>query len=102
MNNSNINDLQQYVKDWIENIGETNWTKWNYFARLVEEVGEVGEQLSLSEGIKKHKKFNKAILEEEIGDVLFVLCGLSNELNINLSEAFQKVRLKHKKKFGDI
>lgn len=96
-----LKKLQKYVADWIESFGETNWTKWNYFSRLVEEVGEVGEQLSLSEGIKKHKKFNKSVLKEEIGDVLFVLLALSNKLNIDLSEAFEKVRQKHKRKFGD-
>lgn len=94
--------LQKYVKDWIENIGETNWTKWNYFARLVEEVGEIGEQLSLSEGIKNHKKFNKTKLKEELGDVLFVLLALSNKLGIDLEDAFKRIREKHKKKFGDI
>jgi len=97
-----LKELQKYVKDWIDNVGETNWTKWNYFSRLVEEVGEVGEELSLSEGIKKHKQFDKVHLEEEIGDVLFVLLALSNELEVDLSEAFERVRAKHKRKFGDL
>ncbi len=97
-----LKELQKYVRDWINNVGETNWTKWNYFSRLVEEVGEVGEQLSLSEGVKKHKKFDKDVLKEEIGDVLFVLLALSNKLDIDLSEAFNKVREKHKRKFGDV
>ncbi|HII29949.1 nucleotide pyrophosphohydrolase [Candidatus Woesearchaeota archaeon CG08_land_8_20_14_0_20_47_9] len=97
-----LNELQQYVKAWIEEIGETNWTKWNYFSRLVEEVGEVGEQLSLSEGVKRHKSFDKAQLEEELGDILFVLAALSNELGIDLETAFEMMRAKHKRKFGDI
>lgn len=97
-----LKELQKYVQDWINNVGETNWTKWNYFSRLVEEVGEVGEQISLSEGVKKHKRYDKVTLEEEIGDVLFVLLALSNELGIDLSEAFRRVREKHKRKFGDI
>jgi len=69
---------------------------------LVEEVGELGEQFSLSEGIKRHKSFDEARLEEGIGYILFVLLALSNELKIDLSEAFKKVRAKHKRKFGDL
>ncbi len=97
-----LGEIQKYVAEWIEKVGEPDWQKWNYFARLVEEVGEVGEVLSIREGHKKHKKASKERLEEEIGDVLFVLAALANKLGINLEKAFMEGRKKLKRNFGDI
>jgi len=50
-----LKELQMFVDKWINTIGEPDWTKWNYFARLVEEVGEVGEIFSIQEGHKRHE-----------------------------------------------
>lgn len=97
-----LSEIQRYVKEWIEKVGERDWTKWNYFARLVEEVGEVGEFLSLKEGHKKHKSLKGKDLEEEVGDIIFVLAAFANKLGIDLERCFSKVRKKHKRKFGDI
>jgi NTP pyrophosphatase (non-canonical NTP hydrolase) len=97
-----LSEIQKYVAEWIEKVGEKDWHKWNYFSRLVEEVGEVGEILSIREGHKKHKKAGKKRLEEEIGDILFVLAALANKLGINLEKAFMECRKKLKRDFGDI
>ena len=97
-----LNEIQKYVAQWIEEVGERDWHKWNYFSRLVEEVGEVGEILSIREGHKKHKKAKPERLEEEIGDILFVLAALANKLGIDLEKAFAECRKKLKRDFGDI
>ncbi len=97
-----LSEIQKYVAKWIERVGENDWEKWNYFARLVEEVGEVGEILSIREGHKKYKKAKSGRLEEEMGDILFVLAALANKLEVDLEEAFIECRKKLKRKFGDI
>ena len=97
-----LSEIQKYVAEWIEKVGEKDWGKWNYFARLVEEVGEVGEFLSIKEGRKKHKSLKGRDLEEEMGDIIFVLAALADKLGIDLERCFAKVRKKLKRDFGDI
>ncbi len=95
-----LKELQEYVDKWIKMIGETDWTKWNYFARLVEEASEIGEILSIQEGHKKHKKIEDFDIEVEIGDVLFVTSALANCLGLDLNKCFRKVQKKLNKQFG--
>ena len=95
-----LKELQEYVDKWIKTIGETDWTKWNYFARLVEEVSEIGEIVSIQEGHKKHKKIEDFDIEVEIGDVLFVTSALANCLGLDLNECFRKVQKKLDEQFG--
>lgn len=95
-----LEELQEFVDKWIKTIGETDWTKWNYFARLVEEVGEVGEVLSIQEGHKKHKRAEDFDVGEELGDILFVTSALANKLGYDLNECFEKVKKKLEVEFG--
>ena len=95
-----LKELQEYVDEWIKTIGEGDWSKWNYFARLVEEVSEIGEILSMQEGHKKHKRIEDFDIEVEVGDVLFVTSALANCLDLDLNKCFGKVRKKLDKQFG--
>lgn len=59
-------------------------------ARLSEEVGELAREVNHYYGEKPKKKTEKEkSIEEELGDILFVLTCFANSLNIDLSEAFQ-------------
>ncbi|NIO44227.1 MAG: hypothetical protein GTN36_01570 [Candidatus Aenigmarchaeota archaeon] len=97
-----LKELQEFVDKWIKTIGETDWTRWNYFSRLVEEVGEVGEVLSIKEGHKKHKKPEDFDLEVELGDILFVTSALANKLGYDLNKCFEKVKKKLDSEFGEL
>lgn len=59
-------------------------------ARLSEEVGELAREINHYHGEKPKKKTEKpGTIEEEIGDIIFVLACFANSLNIDLSEAFE-------------
>jgi NTP pyrophosphatase (non-canonical NTP hydrolase) len=61
---------------------------------LVSEVGEVVKDATKSSeyGMKKEEL---EVKEDEIGDVLFSLCAVANDLDINLEEAFESTLKKY-------
>ena len=64
-------------------------------ARLTEELGELSREVQHVYGMKK-KKINEAVksLEEETGDLLFVLICFANQQGIELDVALEKVMAK--------
>lgn len=58
-------------------------------ARLTEEVGELAREVNHYHGEKPKKETEEySTIEEEIGDIIFVLTCFANSLNIDLSSAF--------------
>lgn len=58
-------------------------------ARLTEEVGELAREVNHYYGEKPKKSSEKAYtVEEELGDILFVLACFANSLDIDLSKSF--------------
>jgi len=58
-------------------------------ARLSEEVGELAREVNHYYGEKPKKQSEpEQTIEEELGDILFVLTCFANSLDIDLSEAF--------------
>lgn len=59
-------------------------------ARLTEETGELAREINhyYGEKPKKSSEVEKSI-EEELGDVIFVLTCFANSLDIDLSQAFE-------------
>lgn len=83
-----INEAQKDV-DWrIKEYGGY-WKPLSMFARLAEEVGEVGRAMNIEYGgkRKKHKDDGNKI-SEEIADVFFTLLAICNTLNIDLEKEF--------------
>jgi NTP pyrophosphatase (non-canonical NTP hydrolase) len=74
-------------------------------ARLAEEVGELARLLNARFGPKRPKE-GEALpeLEEELGDILFVLAVLAAELDVSLSTAgtksLEKARRRDATRFG--
>jgi len=59
-------------------------------ARLSEETGELAREVNHYYGEKPKKPTEEEkTVEEELGDILFVLSCIANSLNIDLSEAFE-------------
>jgi NTP pyrophosphatase (non-canonical NTP hydrolase) len=56
---------------------------------LVEEVGEVAQQLKRTWS-PNYDSFTKNAIAEELADVLFVLLGLAELLDVDLAEAMKK------------
>lgn len=58
-------------------------------ARLSEEVGELAREVNHYYGEKPKKATEQEkTVEEELGDIIFVLSCFANSLEIDLSEAF--------------
>jgi len=88
--------LEQYQKEVAELVKQFNfnWSTYVQFIHLVEEVGELGEALTVKEGDRQAGSGEKAQAdhgdnEEEFGDVLFTLMELANKYNISLSKMME-------------
>lgn len=88
--------LEQYQKEVVELVKKFNfnWSKYVQYIHLVEEIGELGEAITVKEGDRKAGSGEKAQadhgdIEEEFGDILFTLMGLSNKYNISLSKVME-------------
>lgn len=83
------NKYQKEVDDWVNDYVIGYWSPHEILARLTEETGEVARVINQIYGPKKKKGSEKLMdLKEEIGDVLFTICCLSNSLDIDLDECF--------------
>lgn len=59
-------------------------------ARLTEEVGELAREVNHYYGEKPKKSSEEArTVEDELGDIIFVLTCFANSLEIDLSKAFE-------------
>ena len=96
-----LKEVQAEVDAWI------GGTKTGYFppllqlARLVEEVGELARVLAHREGKAPKPGEDVGDLEEEIGDVLFVLASLANREGVELEIAFARVVEKYRRRDRD-
>ncbi|MEO2076408.1 MAG: nucleotide pyrophosphohydrolase [Bacillus sp. (in: firmicutes)] len=87
-----MKELQQEVDTYIGQFKEGYFSPLAMLARLTEELGELAREINhyYGEKPKKSSETEKAI-EEELGDLLFVIICLANSLNINLEEAHDMV-----------
>ena len=85
-------DVQKKLDDWAQTLEKPYWSPFSNFARLAEEVGEVGRLLNHIYGDKPKKPDEaKQELGEEIMDVIFSCVCLANSHGIDLDEEFEKV-----------
>jgi len=93
---------QKQVDDLVQPLEKPYFGPLSGFARLVEEVGEMGRCLNHKYG-DKVKKTTEAPddLEGEIGDVLFCLICAANRENIDLDKAMKKVLRKFSTRDAD-
>lgn len=86
----NTKEIQSRVDEYISQFKEGYFSPLSMMARLTEEVGELAREVNHYYGEKPKKKTEEyKTIEEELGDVLFVLICFANSLNINLSQAFE-------------
>lgn len=84
--------LQEEVDGYINGFKEGYFPPMELLARLTEELGELSREVQHVYGMKK-KKSDEAIrsLEEETGDLLFVLICFANAEGISLEKALTSV-----------
>ncbi|MGP4075306.1 nucleotide pyrophosphohydrolase [Halobacillus sp. K22] len=89
--NYTTKDIQKRVDEYISQFKEGYFSPLSLQARLTEEVGEMAREINHHYGEKQKKSTEKSKeLEEELGDVLFVLTCFANSLDMDLSEAFEQ------------
>ncbi|MFY0757836.1 nucleotide pyrophosphohydrolase [Metabacillus dongyingensis] len=95
MGNKTIKDLQKEVDAYIGQFKEGYFSPLAMMARLTEEMGELAREINHTYGEKPKKQSEQEKkIEEEAGDILFVLICLANSLNIDLEEAHNLVMKK--------
>ncbi len=87
-----LQTYQKQIDDWVQGYEKPYWHPLSQFARIAEEVGEMGRLLNHMYG-DKPKKETEALQElpEELADVMFAIICMANSHNINLDDAMKKV-----------
>lgn len=87
-----IQDLQEDVNTYIGQFKEGYFSPLAMLARMTEELGELAREVNHYYG-EKPKKANEVekTIEEELGDLFFVLICFANSLNIDLQKAHETV-----------
>ncbi|WP_027408558.1 nucleotide pyrophosphohydrolase [Anoxybacteroides tepidamans] len=92
MTEKTMKQLQQEVDEYISQFKEGYFSPLAMLARLTEELGELAREVNHYYGEKPKKKSEaEKTIEEELGDLLFVLICFANSLHIDLQEAHDMV-----------
>ncbi|HLS08266.1 nucleotide pyrophosphohydrolase [Lentibacillus sp.] len=84
-------EIQKRVDDYISQFKEGYFSPLSLMARLSEETGELAREVNHYYGEKPKKTSEKEkTVDEELGDIIFVLTCFANSLDIDLSEAFER------------
>jgi NTP pyrophosphatase (non-canonical NTP hydrolase) len=91
MSSQSLSHYQKTTHDLAKKFN-FNWSNYVQYIRLVEEVGELGEALTVHQGDRQSGSGESALadhadLDEEFGDILFTLFQLANQLSIDLDQA---------------
>jgi NTP pyrophosphatase (non-canonical NTP hydrolase) len=92
MSEKTLKEIQVEVDQYISQFKEGYFSPLSMMARMTEEVGELAREINHQYG-EKPKKLTEAdnSIEMELGDILFIITCFANSLNIDLTEAHDKV-----------
>lgn len=80
--------LQAAVDAWIAGTGAGYFSPLTNMAVLAEEVGEVARVLARTDGDQRAKGDEHLDLADELADVVWVVCAIANQHDIDLGKAF--------------
>ncbi len=102
MSEKSLKEIQTEVDKYIGQYKEGYFSPLAMLARLTEELGELAREVNHYYG-EKPKKPSEAekTMEQELGDLFFVLVCFANSLHINLEESFELVMEKFKTRDKD-
>jgi NTP pyrophosphatase (non-canonical NTP hydrolase) len=87
-----LREMQTEVDTYIGQFKEGYFSPLALTARMTEELGELAREVNHYYGEKPKKSSEKEkTIEEELGDMLFVMICFANSLNIDLQEAHDMV-----------
>nr|WP_054635666.1 MULTISPECIES: nucleotide pyrophosphohydrolase [Bacillaceae] len=92
MERKTMEQMQKEVDEYIGQFKEGYFSPLAMLARMTEEVGELAREVNHLYG-EKPKKSTEDVkaMEQEIGDMMFVLICFANSLDINMEESFDLV-----------
>lgn len=91
-NGKSLQDIQKEVHTYISQFKEGYFSPLAMTARLTEELGELAREVNHYYGEKPKKTTEeKKTIEEELGDLFFVLICFANSLHIDVEQAFDLV-----------
>ena len=92
-----LHTVQKEVDEYIGQFKEGYFPPFEMLARMSEELGELAREVHHVYGMKK-KKVSEAekSMEEELGDLFFVLVCFANAQNIDMQQAIDRVMTKFK------
>jgi NTP pyrophosphatase (non-canonical NTP hydrolase) len=97
-----LREAQQKVDRYISQFREGYFPPLVNLARLTEEVGELAREINHSFGPKTKKPDEPdGDIALELGDILFVLVVLSNQLDIDLQTALETTMEKYEVRDAD-
>ncbi|GAE25054.1 MazG nucleotide pyrophosphohydrolase [Halalkalibacter wakoensis JCM 9140] len=92
MDDKSMKRMQEEVDQYISQFKEGYFSPLAMLARMSEEVGELAREVNHYYGEKPKKTTEQErTMEQEMGDILFVLICFANSLHIDLEEAFDLV-----------
>jgi NTP pyrophosphatase (non-canonical NTP hydrolase) len=93
-----LDEAQKRIDAWLQKRGGY-WSPLSQYARLAEEVGELGRELNHQFGDKPRTgKDRRGAIADELGDVLFIVVALANDLKVNLDRALQQTLKKYERR----
>lgn len=102
MSSKTMKEMQKEVDQYIGQFKEGYFTPLAMLARMTEELGELAREVNHYYGEKPKKSTEKEkTVEEELGDLLFVMICFANSLGIDLEIAHDIVMNKFKTRDRD-
>lgn len=106
MSPKTLREYQLQVKEAAKKFN-FNWSNYVQYIHLVEEVGELGEALTVQQGDRKSGSGENAEADhnnpkDEIGDVLFTVMELANNLNLDVSEILEETFSRYETKLKNL
>ncbi|MBM7577418.1 nucleotide pyrophosphohydrolase [Jeotgalibacillus terrae] len=91
-NNLTMTDMQNEVDQYIGQFKEGYFKPLAMLARMTEELGELSREINHHYGEKPKKASeDESTIEEELGDLLFVIICFANQQGISLESAHKRV-----------
>lgn len=92
-----LHTVQKEVDEYIGQFKEGYFPPFEMLARMSEELGELAREVHHVYGMKKKKESEaEKSMEEELGDLFFVLVCFANAQNIDMQQAIDRVMNKFK------
>ncbi len=96
--NPTLSDIQKYVQQMGEERGFQDQTLQSRCLLLTEEIGELMKAIRKREGLKIDASSKIGTVEEELADIMLVLCSVANQVGVDLETAFRAKEEKNKQR----